>query len=137
MHIADKLGIKLDQNDYMTIAIKHFYDKNYEITISNLKNAIEIKPDYITAYNNWGVTLGKMGMYEEAIQKYEKAIELKPNYAEVYISWGVALEKLGKYEESVEEFLPTLWGITGVQCIHSSVKSAARFSAFISVQESG
>ncbi|HHG84516.1 MAG TPA: hypothetical protein ENJ82_07195 [Bacteroidetes bacterium] len=49
------------------------------------EKAIEIKPDVHEAFNNWGISLGRLAgtkegkaaeaLYKEAIEKYKKAIE--------------------------------------------------------------
>ena len=42
--------------------------------------AIELKPDYATAYSNRGSTNADLDNYEAALADFNKAIELDPKY---------------------------------------------------------
>ena len=49
---------------------------NYEASIADFNKAIELKPDYATAYSNRGNTNADLGNYEAALADYDEAIEL-------------------------------------------------------------
>jgi len=86
------------------------------------KQAVQMKPDFYEAYNNYGVALMNIvtrtgltkngngfslfehGRTKEAIDKFKKAIELRPNSPEVWHNLGLCLRKLGKYTEASEMF---------------------------------
>ncbi|HEX8174368.1 MAG TPA: SIR2 family protein [Pyrinomonadaceae bacterium] len=65
------------------------------------KTALEHKPNYYEALNNWGVSLynqAKTKTDEEAIQffnqainKFQQALEHKPDYCEALNNWGASL----------------------------------------------
>jgi len=49
-----------------------------------------------------GVSLDKLGKYEQAIGAYEKCLEINPEHADIWILKGIALNNLDKYEEAIK-----------------------------------
>ena len=76
------------------------YYKKGEVgrAIAEYTKAIELNPNYATAYNNRGATYAEKDDYERAIKNYTKAIDLKPNYAEAYANRGNAYFKRDDYD---------------------------------------
>jgi tetratricopeptide (TPR) repeat protein len=72
--------------------------------IANYTKAIELKPDFLNAWNNRGTALYDLGRYEEAISNCNKAIELKPDYHIAWHNRGIALKALGRYEEAIANY---------------------------------
>jgi tetratricopeptide (TPR) repeat protein len=68
------------------------------------RKAIELRPDYDTAYNNLGNALARIGMLDEAVQRYQQAIELRPSYAEAYYNLGSTLLDAGRPAEALPYF---------------------------------
>ncbi len=76
------------------------------------EKAVQIKPDYHEAYNNWGnVLLGwgeeKEGeaadkLFTQACEKYEKAIQIKQDKCEAYNNWGVTLSSRAEKKQGGE-----------------------------------
>ena len=56
------------------------------------------------AYNNRGISKGKLGKYEEAIKDYNKAIDLNPDIVKHIITEGISKANLGKYEEAIKDY---------------------------------
>ncbi|NET62402.1 MAG: tetratricopeptide repeat protein [Symploca sp. SIO2E6] len=79
-------------------------EKYLREAITSYDQAIEIKPDYVNAWNNRGNELGKLGKYTEAIASYEKAIEIKPDHANAWVGRGFALESLKRYDDALESY---------------------------------
>jgi predicted CXXCH cytochrome family protein len=71
--------------------------------IAEYKRTLEIDPDYVPAYLNWGGSLYTKGKYEEAIQLYRKAIEINPLSASLHYSLSVALDQMNHKEEAEAE----------------------------------
>jgi len=81
--------------------------KNSE-AISQYKMAIELKPDFVKAYNNLGSALIAERKIEEAISHFKMAIKIKPDYADAYNNLGSALFQKGEMKEAVHHFRETL-----------------------------
>ncbi len=77
---------------------------NYIEACKEYQRATEKDPNYVYAYNNWGLALANLKKYDEAIEKYQKAIEKDPNYVDAYNNWGLALANLKKYDEAIKKY---------------------------------
>lgn len=73
-----------------------------EEAVQACDKAIQLKPDYASAYYNRGVALHELGRLEDAVKSCDKAIQLKPDFAEAYCHRGAAFQGLGKLEEAVK-----------------------------------
>jgi predicted CXXCH cytochrome family protein len=71
--------------------------------IVEYKRTLEIDPDYVPAYLNWGGSLFAKGQYDEAIRLYRTAIEINPLSASLHYSLSVALDQTGKKDEAAKE----------------------------------
>jgi len=76
------------------------------MSIIKCRKAVEIKPDFHEAWNNWGIALSSLGrikkdesLLTESIEKYRKALEIKPDHANAWNNWGNALSFLGEMKE--------------------------------------
>lgn len=61
------------------------YAKQNKLSASVLlfKKAIELKPDFASAYFNLGISLDKIKRFDEAKENFRKAIKLNPKYRDV------------------------------------------------------
>src|SRR5262245_19063678 len=50
--------------------------------LTSFDKALAIKPDYVEALINRGVTLHRLKRFEEALSSYDEALAVKPDYAE-------------------------------------------------------
>ena len=65
-----------------------------------LQKAIQIKPDFVEAYNNLGATLKGLGEYNQAVKYLEKALQIKPEYVDACNNLGAVLNILGEYKQA-------------------------------------
>ena len=72
--------------------------------VASYDQAIELKPDYINAYYNRGITLQELGKLAEAVASYDQAIQFKPDYAEAYYNRGITLQEMGQLAEAVSSY---------------------------------
>lgn len=53
--------------------------EQYDLAIRQYKEALELKPNYVTALNNLGFAYEKKQLTAQAVEVYEQAIESDPN----------------------------------------------------------
>jgi tetratricopeptide (TPR) repeat protein len=81
-----------------------FDEGKIEEAIDNYNKAINIKPDYIGAYNNRAVAYHKLGHYQRAIEDYNQTIRLKPDNDLAYYNIGLSYIGLGQYQLAINNF---------------------------------
>jgi len=76
---------------------------HFNEAIQNYTEAIQLKPDYATAFYNRGVNLAKKGDFANAIGDYTEAIQLQPEYPESYYNRGTSYNELGEYDKGIRD----------------------------------
>jgi tetratricopeptide (TPR) repeat protein len=95
MKAGEKLNISSNKEDRV---------KCFEDAIAAYDRAIEIDPDYVTAWKNKGNVLYSLGKYNESLEALNKALELVPDYGLAWYSKGLTLYEMGRYGESVAAY---------------------------------
>jgi len=72
--------------------------------VTQYKEALRLKPDYVEAHNNLGFALSQEGKIEEAIAQYEQALRIDPDDVEAHNNLGIALSQTGKPDEAIAQF---------------------------------
>ena len=89
---------------------KSFENKNYEDAAAFFASAIEDNPNRADYYIDYGLTLIKLGRYEEALAEFDQAyvnkenIIVSRNNKRVYRGRGIAYYYMADYENSIQEF---------------------------------
>ncbi|NIM91103.1 MAG: sulfatase-like hydrolase/transferase [Candidatus Aminicenantes bacterium] len=83
---------------YLSQFLKSKKASDIEKAIWNFKKAIELDPDYASAYNGLGSAYGQVGDIDAAIGCWEKAVELKPDFA--FPLYNLGLSYLAKKEKT-------------------------------------
>lgn len=81
-----------------------FEQDQMEEALQAYDKAIELDPQFTSAWDGKGLALYGLGRYEEALQAFDKAIELDPQLENSLCNKGLALYGLGKDEEAIEAF---------------------------------
>jgi len=81
-----------------------YNNAQYQGAIRDYDRAIELNPDYETAFNNRGIAKEKMGEYAGAIEDYDRAIELEPNYTAAFHNRGGANNQVGDYAGAIRDY---------------------------------
>jgi Tfp pilus assembly protein PilF len=72
--------------------------------ISQLQEALRLKPDYDNAHNSLGSALAMKGQIDEAISQFQETLRLKPDHAGAHYNLGNALAKKGQTDEAISQF---------------------------------
>src|SRR5437867_1112756 len=88
---------------HFDMGVRFMQERKYAGAADAFQKAVEAKPDFFEAYNNWGISLVQMGkqagggqarqldLYQQAAAKFNKAAELKPNERVTYMLWSETL----------------------------------------------
>ena len=68
------------------------------------EKALDIAPDFYSAWYARGLALSELGRLEEAIASFDKALQIKPDKHEAWYNRGIALFNLGQLEEAIASF---------------------------------
>ena len=82
----------------------HLRQREYELAINDLDQAIRLDPAYALAYSTKGTALIYLGQFEVAIDELDHAIQLEPQLAVAYRSRGLAYVGLGQEERGIEDY---------------------------------
>jgi len=93
---------ELSVNEFLLKGDEHYYKEEYYDAIFWYDKATELNPNNANAWNNKGLALSQLGLYQEAIKWYDKAIEIDPNHNIALCNKGMALLNLGKYKQAIE-----------------------------------
>lgn len=66
---------------YNGLGYAYFAQEQYDLAIRQYKEALKIKPDYVTALNNLGHAYEQKKLTTQALQTYEEALKFEPNNA--------------------------------------------------------
>lgn len=66
--------------------------------------ALEICPSAAETWSNHGLTLARLGQFEQAIQSFSRAIQLRPNFYPAWNNRGAAWNQLGQTAEAMADF---------------------------------
>jgi len=64
---------------YNGLGYVYFSQEQYDLAIRQYKEALKLKPDYVTALNNLGHAYEKKKLTVQALQMYEEALKFAPN----------------------------------------------------------
>ena len=64
-------------------------EQKFDAGIAEYKQALRIKPDFVTGHVDLGVLLQNMRAYDDAIVEYKKALALDPTQFDAHINLGV------------------------------------------------
>jgi tetratricopeptide (TPR) repeat protein len=71
-------------------------------TFQSYDRALQINPNYATAWLDKGIALDQLGRYIEAVQCYNTALQIDPNLAFAWNNKGKSLVHLQHYNEAIQ-----------------------------------
>ena len=69
--------------------------------IEHWRLAVEINPEYITAYTNMGAALAELGQQDRAMELYRQALGLDPKHVPALMNLTIALARQAQSEEGL------------------------------------
>ena len=78
--------------------------KEYEKSIEYYTKAIDLKPNFLEAYNNRGNAYCEMDEFDLAIDDFNEVVVIKPDYAEAYNNRGTAYKNKGNYDCAIMDY---------------------------------
>lgn len=94
----------LTANEWFNKGSKASLENKRQEAIEAYTKAIELKPDYLEAYNNRGNAYSGLGNYKKAIKDSSKAIDLKPDLADAYVIRGFTYDIIGNYQQAIKDY---------------------------------
>jgi tetratricopeptide (TPR) repeat protein len=77
---------------------------NLDTAISEFREAIRIRPNFIEARNSLGLVLVRKGNLDAAIKEYQKALWINPSKQYVHYNLGIALASKGDLDAAIREY---------------------------------
>ena len=78
--------------------------KKHQLAAELMAKAIEVNPNFASAYSNRGMALRELNRLDEAVASYDQAIALKPDYADAYYNRGNALKGLRRLDDALASY---------------------------------
>ena len=82
------------------IALMHYYQRNYELALQFIDSAIELNPQFSSAYWTLGMIQEQRGELDESVAAFKRAIELAPASPRPLGALGAVLAKDGRKDEA-------------------------------------
>jgi TolB-like protein/tetratricopeptide (TPR) repeat protein len=77
-------------------------DRDFAGAEQEFKRAIELSPNYATAYHWYGESLVLLGRFDDGLLKYRKAAELDPFSLAIASDYGISLYYARRFDESID-----------------------------------
>ena len=78
--------------------------EKHEKAIMHYSRALELKPDYVDAYNARGMIYAMWNKIDLALKDFGMAIKLQPDYFVAHLNRGVVHRNDGRYEQALQDF---------------------------------
>ncbi|HXI42992.1 MAG TPA: tetratricopeptide repeat protein [Bryobacteraceae bacterium] len=91
-----------DSDAHFNLALAYGAMGNAE-EVAEYRRTMEIDPDLVVTYINWGAALYEKGQYQDAIKVYRQGINVNPLLASLHYSLALALEQEKKTAEAKAE----------------------------------
>ena len=90
---------------YTQLGVEYLRDGRYELSLTKLKQALELEPDYAKAHGAIAILYEKVGDKKLAEKHYIRALRLEPDDAGAQNNFGQFLCFQGRYKDANEQFM--------------------------------
>jgi eukaryotic-like serine/threonine-protein kinase len=101
-----------------------FFEWDWAGAEGEFKRAIELNPNYATAYQWYGRLLSALGRHNESIANLQMAQALDPLSLSINTGVGVSYYMAGRYEEAIQQYRKTLEMSNAFTVAHEHLGSA-------------
>ena len=105
---ALKIDESLAEAHIALAGVKRRHDNDWAGAEREYQRALELNPNYSTAYQRYGLILMALGRFDEALAEIEQARNLDPASLIINSNMGEVLYNEGRYEQAIEHFQKTL-----------------------------
>lgn len=95
----DQMWIQAESDSLYRKASEYYHKAEYEKAMSLLTQAVNITPNFSSAFCLMGHCNEKQGLDENALELYSQAIEVDPYHSKAWYYKGETLNRLGKPKE--------------------------------------
>src|ERR1041384_2906485 len=88
--------------------IKEYYEWDWSGAGKEYRKAIELNPNYATAYQWYGMYFMKLGQFERARRELKRGLQVDPRSLIINADLGLPFLFKGQYTEAIEQFRKTL-----------------------------
>lgn len=88
-------------NDHYEEGRAFLANKDLENALKSFRQGLESEPEHIGICFSTGLTLWRLGQYNESLKFFEKVTQLQPNHTDAWIGMGITSFNLQRYEESL------------------------------------
>lgn len=93
-----------DFDFYRNRATGYIEKGEFNLAVSDLGKALEMRPKDANAYLDRGLTVAKLGKHDASLADLDKAIELDPKSPNAYFARAVSHEKLGNADKAFADY---------------------------------
>ncbi|MEG3898431.1 MULTISPECIES: tetratricopeptide repeat protein [unclassified Microcoleus] len=97
-------NLKVSTKKFYTLGLKNLEKKDWHGAIKNFTAAININPQFASAYNDRGMARYKLGYKQPAVEDLTTAIELNPYRAKYYSNRAFILTRLKDYTAAIADY---------------------------------
>jgi tetratricopeptide (TPR) repeat protein len=90
--------------DYNNRGITYHALQQHQAALADFNRAIDMDPNYATAYYNRGITYHALQQHQAALADFNRAIDMDPNYAPAYSGRGNIYAALQQYQATLADF---------------------------------
>lgn len=83
--------------NFLNLSLQYYNSGQYEKCAEAANVALQLRPDYVEAYNNICSAMDKLGEWDKAVEAGEKGMKLNPEYALLRNNLNSALQNREKY----------------------------------------
>jgi superkiller protein 3 len=109
---------------------KLFAKGSFHKALKAFREASELDPDDIFAWNNQGVALEEFGRIDDAIKCYQRATKIDTGFGLAWNNMGFAHAQLGDFKEAIKCYKRALKIDPGDQLAKERLKQAVKLIGF-------